>query len=365
MPSRNYARDALVQHCLEAAHNDIDRATDILRTVVQEQRDFLVPFACVPKNNPAMTMYINDYISQRFNAKTWMEAHCTKNTVVHHSYVTLLARAYLLTPGLVLPEDQWEDDGFIQAFRKEAQAIIGLRVPPRRHNLNNVRNHAIAGPIVCEIESVFPAEAQRYMVLYDEMLGTLHQGIPPYTVVEHLLGAEDERVYKELIESIEMLGLADFDVDSAMQQGRKRQLKDAGTWRARDVMRIIDILNIYKDGHEQGLPTLVIGEEFERFRNRETLRRNHENAGHIKAAEELGAWRIRRVEIQMWRQHLPREVWAAYQRCEMAMRDSLPPGVYSQIPRRKFNMHSLKHMQTTNIFVLCTKLFVTPPPRQP
>ena len=55
MPIINYARDALIKHCLEVCDNNEKRATDTLNNVVRGDLDFLVRFAIIPPGEEGLT----------------------------------------------------------------------------------------------------------------------------------------------------------------------------------------------------------------------------------------------------------------------------------------------------------------------
>jgi hypothetical protein len=359
MPLRCYARDALVQHCLEVAHENADEAERILDHVVRSGSDFLVPYACAgPRNN---TLPLWRFITTRFNARRWVQSHIqSRNTpsgLRDASYLTLLSRAYLITQNLSIPDDRWSSLEFVDAFHQECSRLV--KISPRRNNFTLVRENAYSGPIIRAIEEQYPSASERYQRLYDAFIRTIHCGLPPDAVVEHFLGVGVSDVYANARESLELLPHMDIDIDIAMRVGLERQMRHADLWSRRETQRAVDLLQLYLDGRLRGLSNMSIGEEYERYRNRETQLANQRDIAQIEMAHALQCWRIRVSDRMQWRDVLSVEQWRAYEQCERAMK-ALPGGVYSRIPRRHFNQSSVQHMPD-NLDALCRQLFVTHP----
>lgn len=359
MPARNYCRDALVKHCIEAANNDPDAAVDVLDKVVRQCSDFLVPFACVPPAHQELTMWFDKYVKSRFSARKWVYAF-TRGV---ESYHVLLARAYLLTPGLVLPDVYWSLEDFTEAFRVETRQILNQKQPPRIHNFNVVRDHPASGPILQHFEEQYPAEYVRYSYFYNALLSTLSYGLPPVGVVSRLCDPETAMVYRAALERAH--DIVEFDVDRALQFGEQRQVRSEDTWNARDSSRCVSLLRLLCDGHASGLKDVEIGENFEAFRKKETKRKNLERSNQITEAKNLGVWRVRRSQSLQWKNALAPSEWETYQQCNAAMKYSLSSGVFSQIPRRHYNDCSLEHMRTTNLPRLRARFLLSPASASP
>ena len=356
MPVRNYCRDALVQHCIEAVGGDTEKAIRVLDRVVNEQRDFLVVPACIPTQKTELSMWLGKYIKSRFSAEKWVRAHVG----LVNNYDTLLARAYLLTPGLVVPDSEWSRPEFVAAFDAETRRILTAKASPRTHNLNEVRAHQVAGPVLRFYEERFPAELNRYLYFYDMLVNSLNVGLPPYDIVSRFFGQREMLEYQCLIEYVESMDDHEINVPDAMGRGSARQKRGNGLWSTRDVQRCIDLLRLYCENHRHGLSRVDIGELFEAYRKREGQTKRDEQVVQQEEAKSLSVWRIRRSQSMQWRRAMGEEKWALYQRCETALKYALPSGVYSQIPRRHFNDQSLGHMMNTNLHTLCDTLSISP-----
>jgi len=337
-----------VQHCLEISPDAAERTLD---AVVRRQLDFLVPHACQPKVG-RLRMTLAKYIDSRFCARTWLRSHQRGS-----SYQVLLARALLLTPALVVP-DEFLDAPFLAAFETEARRLAALPWAVRVHNFRAVREHAVTGPILRTVEEEYPREMQRYLSLYESLLQTLEHGLPPLVVVRRLLGASNSEAYRELLETCDNY---DLDVDRARARGEQRQARGQALWSQRDARRVLSLLSLYCEGHQRGLDTVSIGEEYERFRQGETERYNEEHRAQLQWANDLGGWRIRRNEAERWRAALSADEWRVYRECEAVMRETLPSGVFSKVPRRHFNAASVAHMRATNLSVLRERLIYSSP----
>lgn len=350
MPQRNHCRDALVQHCLWHAHDNVEQATALLDDIVRRQVDFMVPWACVPKNG-VKTMTVRKYIDSRFSAQTWMDTHVKRYGIPSTvTYAQLVAEAYLHTPGLELPDDTWTSASFVDTFRAVASDLLSLRVPPSKHNLERARQHRVAGPIVVELEAQYPAEVARLLQLYDALLESLHtQGIPPANVIERLMGRETADSCLVAIETLET-SPNDLDVDAALEAGRRRQQQsDKHAWDRVSCARAVALLELYCAGVTRGSSHISIGEEYDRYRKAQTTQYREHHQDRIERAQQVGVWRIRRAEIDKWRQTLSDNEWKAYQQCELLMCNVLSVGVYSAIPRRYWNKKSLAHMRASNL----------------
>lgn len=355
MPPRNYCRDALVQHCLTFSADNVAAAVKLLNNIVRNQIDFLAPWACIPKSG-IKKMNICKYIDTRFNAQTWVDTHVKAYKIPSTvDYIDFLAEAYLRTRGLEIPWYVWENDKFVEAFRNAASAMLSLRVPPRQHNLEHVRQHTTAGPIVTELEAQYPSEVTRLLQLHDYLLESLHShGIPPTNVIYRLLGQDAVDICLHALENIETKP-CDLDVDMALQSGIQRQKQNEHVWDRVSCKRAVTLLQIYTNGILQGKSSICIGEDYDQYRKEQTLQHHNQYQERIETAKQLGVWRIRRSEISLWRSSLLDEQWKIYQQCELLMSNTLPVGVYSEIPRRYFNKSSLKHMQTVNLALLQSK----------
>lgn len=353
MPLKNYSRDALVQHCFEVANDNADEAARVLNRVVREQRDFLVRYACVPIGRQS-SMQLQRYIIARFSAERWVASHL-KNRHPGETYTRLLCRAYLLTPGMQLPESVAETLA-IDVFCEEATRLIALKIPPRIHNFVIVRDDPVLGPRLKEIEDVYSPEIMRYSAYYGSLLSTLAHGLPPPDVVLRLVGPEAHAVYLQSLEALENTPGVDCDVDRALERGRERQQRRAALWSARDAQRSVDLLSLYQIGKSSGVSDIIIGDEYRQYREQHRPTRN--STLESASVNLSGLWRIRRSQSLQWRGELTDDLWRAYQKCEAVLQTELPRGVYSQIPRRHFNATSVQHMISTNLPALCDRLFI-------
>jgi hypothetical protein len=309
---------------------------------VKEQIDFLVPFACTPTNGKKK-MFVAKYITSRFHADAWIKEY-TETPHRWNTYEECLALAFLLTPNLILPETIWDTDTFIDAFDTVVRETLTLHLPPKRHNLPAARKHPKAGPIIARYEDSFGPDACRFFRLYEAMVESIHNyGIPPPEVVQRLDNSIDCR---RLIEKAQAINSDDLDVDRAVQSGKKRK------WDTMACRRACAVLSLYIDGIEHNLCRMSIGETYDRYRQKQTMDTNTANACRIEQAKSLNVWRIRRTEIEQWRQNLSKDEWSLYMKCERYLRTSLSEGVYSQIPRRRFNNASLDHMRLYNLPLL-------------
>lgn len=316
------------------ANDDLDEAAALLHDAVVNCKDFLVPHAC-----KTTTTYAQ-YVKSRFSAAKWVEGF----TLHDETYHTLLARAFLLTPGLEVPDEEIDDDAFLRALQAEAGRIVRRKQPPTEHNFHAVRDHPIAGPVLQQVEDEFPYEYVRYLCLYEVLLRTIMVGLPPVHIVDRFCGDEAMEEYKEHVEWARQL--AQLDVDQALERGVARSKRKEDVWNARDAHRVVSVLGILCNGHRRGLAHAEIGEQFQRYRKQETARKNSEQRHVQDTARDLGVWRIRRSQAEKWRQSLSTEDWAAYQACEQAMRATAP---FAYIPRRHHSPGSVRAMQTTNL----------------
>ncbi len=333
MPATNYSRDALVQLCLETAHFDSERATAMLNGVVRQNGHFLVMAASVPPGARERSLEWGKFV-HRFSADKWIRAHGKRQ---RDTSKRLVARAFLLTPGLEVPLRTWNDPAFVSAFEIEARALLHLKAAPSRHNLRAVREHPVAGPIVNQIEQAVPPEMQHYEDMYEALLTTLSHGLPPFEVVERF--GLDGEYYRELLR---ICG-SDLEVEDALRRGEARQHRGHGTWSVAAVERILALLGILTS---TGRTRMEMGEEYERYTRENNRKRKREDQ------ESRGVWRIRRSETEKWRAALSADEWAQYLSCEQAMRSV---GV-TTTPRRHFNQNSLKHMRETNLPNLCAAM---------
>lgn len=358
MPPRNYAREALIQHCIDVSCDD-EHAKALLHRVVTENRDFLVPFACSSQRAPPTDEPPTSHSHHRQppQTATWFHSYTTDTTRKHLSYHQLLARAFLYTKHLTLPEQVWLRPGFEETFRAEARRVIQSRVPILYHNLDVVRADPVAGQIVTSIEESYPGDAMRFLYLYNRLIDTIHNGIPPKHVVERLMGTDCATEYQAMLDDVEQL--RDVSVDYALEQGHHRQTRGHAHWQQRDIAKSLSRLRLLCDHHH--MSRFEVGELYEQLCQRETDAFNTHRRSKLDKARALGAWRIRPKDHDLWRQALSDCEWEAYQQCDKALRTTMERGVYSLIPRRHFCASSVRTMQATNLPRLCERLNVPLP----
>ena len=340
MPVTNHCRDALIQHCIEVVDGDAEAAVRILDRVVKTNADFLVVPACVPPGSETRSLSWKSYL-KRFDAGRWVRTHTSRTRA---SYRRLLSRAYLLTPNLEVPPVMWEDDMFLVEFRSEAESLLRVRTPPRRHNFACARQHPVGGLVVADIEQGVPTVVQRYERLYWSLVQTLQTGLPPPEIIERF-----GFTYCDLLDRVGNLAGSDLDVDAALLAGARRQTRSHGTWSVSDTRRVVELLGLYVGEMEGGHLKTEIGERYEQLAGQNTARSNSTNRVAIETGTELGVWRIRKSDSERWRNSLTQQEWSEYLGCEMLMRQTLPSGVVSRVPRRHYNRASVRNMKEHNL----------------
>ena len=357
MPLVNYARDALICHCLEVSGEN--GATDTLDKVVRNNLDFLVGFAIIPVGQEQLSINRKHFLS-RFRAEKWIKSYLKRHR--NQTYSRSLARAYLLTPQLSLPESIWNSPNFVADFEEEVRLVYEQRRPPRFNNFPLVRSNPYSGPIIKRLEDRIPREVIKYENLYRSLVIDINAGLPPSVIICRFFGSEKQRVYEDMLESIESMGVdSELDVDGALSLGESRQRRGHGLWSHESCQRAMDRLSIYITGKRRGDLEMVIGEEYEIYKNQKTVYRNSKCAEQIEMAKSLNIWRIRKGQSDQWKQALTKSEWACYLRCDRALRSSLPSGVISRITRRHFNQNSLNEMKTKNLYSMCLCLNVNEP----
>lgn len=327
------------------------RAAGVLDKVVRENRDPLVVPACVPEASTELAMRYAAYLKSRFSAKRWIDAQVSRNERAKASYETLLCRAFLLTPGLELANETLETDAMIDAMESEIRRVLSAKNPPRVHNLNKVREHAIAGAILKRYEEQFPEEVMRYEYFYDALVQSLGTWLPPVDIVGRFFGEEEAENYRGLLETA--AETHEIDIDEALRRGEQRQRSGGGLWNTFECGRALRLLGLYCEGKERRLQRVEVGEQYEAHRKQDTAHKNRGRAAQISMARTLGVWRPRRAEASKWKAALGDKDFATLQKCNAALRDDLPSGVYSQIPRRFCNPASIEDMKEQNLPKLC------------
>lgn len=353
---RNLCRSALIQKVLESdgPHTDAtkEEAIATLDRVVREKEDVLVPFACG-------TNMLVKYITRCFDARKWVESHLRQRKQA--SYRALLARAYLSTPGLRLPEDMWADEAFTGIFFETCRRF---RTAGSSNNLSIVREHPIAGSILHECEQQYPVEMEKYLKLYDALVATLEVGFPPREVTARLGGEQSLKTFDRCIETLETLdGVeSDVDVNLAVARGNARQKRREGKWQACDVNRIVSLLDLYVSSLSRGIPISEIGERYEDWRMASSEAAYRTYVQRRITARNIGCWRIRKNQSSLWREALGDADWGEYVHYDAQLKRLLPRGVYSQMPRRHCNPSSVSNMKTTNLAAMrhVVSLFATP-----
>lgn len=345
MPQINYSREALVQHCFDASGGSRERATRVLDRVVSQRLDFLVPFALLPP------------CRRRFVAARWVTTHVYLYGEHYNDddsalYFRLLARAALLTPTLVLePESMWTNDAFVTAFRTQATAVLLRRSLLRQHNFAALRAHPVAGRIMASIEHRVPSEIARYVQLARDLVAAIECGLPPPRIAARFLSDAEQREYARL--------LADNDTKCdcalALANGEARQQRGHGTWNVHDTHKALKLLRILATNKEDD----ERGEEYERHMQDETRQRNEQQHDNLELARRIGCWRARKADFAKWQAALSADEWALYLRCETAMRQVLPSGLVTHIPRRHYSDSSRDEMQRSNLAALAARLHLT------
>jgi len=352
MPLVNYARDALVCHCLDLTGWDVVAAGAQLDAVVRGNGDFLVQYAIIPPGEATLSITLANFISVRFNAARWVANFHKRYHEKSNLYAKLLARACLLTPGLEVPDELWQSGTFRYMFRQETRHVLTVQSrPPRFHNFDLLRAHPEAGEAFSAIENAVPREVQRYEGLYTLLVRYLDNELPPIYMVTRLLGRDYMQEYRAMLEELDAI-----DVTGALERGEQRQKRGHGLWSVEAIEKSLARINLLLDGRRRGFPQMVIGEMYEQMRDRETAARNARDTPAIETARELGAWRVRKADMSKWQNALDPDEWETYLRCETAMRTQMPSGVVSRIPRRHFNANSVSHMKHANLAALCTHL---------
>jgi hypothetical protein len=357
MPLVNYARDALVRHCLEVAKGDVELAVLTLDGVVRENKDFLVRYAIIPPGEQELSLSTSNFLS-RFKPRVWVDT-CLKRSVPGATYSQALARAYLLVPGLKIPETFWGSARFVADFETESKLVLQQRRPPRFNNFHLVRTDPNSGGILRGLEERIPREVRKYDDLYRELVDSINVGMPPLSTVKRLLGPGSWAEFRHTLAAVDALPESQqIDLDTAFDVGKKRR---APGWNVETCERALSRLGLYVTGKQNGAIDLVIGESYERYMNQQTRERNQRDSALIEQANVMGVWRIRRGDTDKWKGSLSEDEWSAYIRCDRVLRSSFPSGVLSRIPRRHFNPGSLEHMKTKNLPSLCQKMHVHPP----
>lgn len=351
MPYVNYARVALVTHCYEVCRKDKKRTIGLLNTIVKTNRDFLVQWAFFTRKPPELSW--KNRLS-RFSAEKWVNSIVEKYT---DPYLTALARAIILTPGLMPPENTWIQDDFLEHFRTVANDLLNQHAPLTFHNLDLLRDHAVAGQLITEIEEKTPSSIQNYLSLYDALVKTLSIGLPPIDQVGRFLGIDEMTKYEKLL-GRESLG--ELNVREGLERGFTRQARGYDTWGTDKVKRVVDLLSLYASCLDDGDSKEMIGHKYEVYTSEQTRKRNLEQADLLAEAKALGVWRIRKGDSAQWKGVLTDEEWASYLHCDQVLRNEYPSGFISKIPRRHFNQNSVKEMKEQN---LANLLLIKPAPR--
>lgn len=349
MPVRNYSREALIQHCLDSTSSRAE-AVSVLHRVVTNNLDFLVPYACTPTRYRDVTRTetlntVGKYIRTKFSAEQWVTSY-ERQQCKRLTYHEAVARAFLFTPGLELPDEFWDRSHFDEVFRQEATAMLHAKIPQHHiDNLTIVRSNPMAGQIIDRVEHSYPKDAMRFLVLYNRLLDTLHHAIPYPNVVSKVLGDTARESYETILE--EVRGTSDFDADYALSNGLRRQQRKESLWSAHDIERCMSRLALLSDNKHAS--RFEVGELYEKLCNQETARRNMQYSKQFEVARALGVWRIRQKDIPLWQEALTPEEWTAYEQCEATIISSLPPGTFGKIPRRHCNANSIREMKASNL----------------
>ena len=356
MPYVNHCRQALVERCLNLCDNDQERAVKTLDRVVRGDRDFLVQYACIPPRRLGTTSDWSVYL-KRFDAEHWVQDYLKRHSHKRGTYYTLLARAFVMTPQLNVPDDVWEVPEFTEAFEREMLTLLNLAQNqlPKINNMDLVRSHERARVYIDDIERRPPTVFERYGRLFSALISTLSVGIPPAEIAQRFLTLDEYDEYLALLAQGHLI-TAHLSLDDCLSAGRRRQQRNQGRWCAADTRRAMSLLSILVKGIKHGDSEVVIAEAYERFTNQETAKKNSADISLIEEASNLHAWRIRRADTKKWRDALTDEEWTLYMQCDRAMRQGLTPGVLSRVPRRHFTQRSVVDMKERNLRQLCHAL---------